>query len=387
LFDVVTIAPRGLGSAPETTPSHGWVVARKSERSATPEELRRIDLSNALEMSSSIHAFEGIRRQVVDLGAPSDPHDPIGATRPMDEIPSQAFMEAISPQPFSARLAAFGGADRTAAAEITSRVGRERLLEWAHSVALGSDAELRARVPPVPPLAFRRITAAPEEPTFLLTGLVDLAVFFDIYDRTASRQRRKLRVLDFACGCGRLARYLQVMGGVEAYGVDVNPDLVAWCQANLRNMLTGLNGMDPPMPVADAEMDFVYAMSVFTHLPEEPARGWLRDLARVLVPGGVLTLTTHGYTALRAIPNHPLTFHIDESEAISLGERLPVEGFITLPYTSTAATVDVTGTGYGLTFIDPDYIRANWDNADFQLLEQVPGGLRGFQDIITLKRR
>ena len=39
-------------------------------------------------------------------------------------------------------------------------------------------------------------------------------------------------VLDFGCGCGRMTRYLSMDESIEAYGSDVNNDLVVWCQKN-----------------------------------------------------------------------------------------------------------------------------------------------------------
>ena len=43
------------------------------------------------------------------------------------------------------------------------------------------------------------------------------------------------------------------------------------------------------------------------------------------------------------------------------------------------------GSEYGNAFIHPDYIYKNWDKEDFKVLEVIPGGLRGSQDIVMLK--
>ncbi|HHC23785.1 MAG TPA: class I SAM-dependent methyltransferase [Desulfobacterales bacterium] len=47
-------------------------------------------------------------------------------------------------------------------------------------------------------------------------------------------------------------------------------------------------------PFRDHFFDFVYAMSVFTHLTEEAEKLWIRELSRIIRPGGCFMLTLRG---------------------------------------------------------------------------------------------
>ena len=44
----------------------------------------------------------------------------------------------------------------------------------------------------------------------------------------------------------------------------------------------------------DASVDFIYARSVFTHLPAALTLDWMKELGRVLRKGGCLYFTMHG---------------------------------------------------------------------------------------------
>jgi SAM-dependent methyltransferase len=112
-------------------------------------------------------------------------------------------------------------------------------------------------------------------------------------------------VLDFGCGCGRLARQLvqQRPRPVRYVGVDLHPGMVKWCSDNLSPRAPGFefhhhdvryDGFNPgadkpmhaPLPVGDHEFSLVTAISVFTHLTESQTEPYLREMARVLAPGG-----------------------------------------------------------------------------------------------------
>jgi len=73
------------------------------------------------------------------------------------------------------------------------------------------------------------------------------------------------------------------------HGSDYNPRLVRWCRESLPFADFRVNGLQPPLPYADGELEFVYAISIFTHLTEALQDAWLQELARVLAPGGTFS--------------------------------------------------------------------------------------------------
>ena len=101
-------------------------------------------------------------------------------------------------------------------------------------------------------------------------------------------------VLDFGCGCGRLIRHLRNHTKAELFGSDYNPELVAWCSANLDFAEFSNNTLAPPLAYPDATFDYVYARSVFTHLEAELFREWVEEMGRIIRPGGILYVTMHG---------------------------------------------------------------------------------------------
>lgn len=100
------------------------------------------------------------------------------------------------------------------------------------------------------------------------------------------------RVLDFGCGVGRILRWWPDREHV--WGCDVNPKLVAWCQENLAPSQISLNRVDPPTTFVDGGFDFLYAQSVLTHIYPEGQARWMREWARIVRPGGLIFVTTHG---------------------------------------------------------------------------------------------
>jgi SAM-dependent methyltransferase len=91
------------------------------------------------------------------------------------------------------------------------------------------------------------------------------------------------------------------MGGPRLYGVDYNLRLVNWCRANLPFAEFAFNQAASPLKFAAETFDFIYSISVFTHLTEENQQFWMGELTRVLKPGGYLLVTVHGTTRLRRL--------------------------------------------------------------------------------------
>jgi len=98
--------------------------------------------------------------------------------------------------------------------------------------------------------------------------------------------------LDFGCGWGRIGRFfLRDFDAKDMVGVDIDPDMVAFCAgADLPGRFETIAN-DQPLPFADGQFRLITAYSVFTHLPPHLFRAWLGELLRVLAPGGQLVFT------------------------------------------------------------------------------------------------
>jgi SAM-dependent methyltransferase len=101
-------------------------------------------------------------------------------------------------------------------------------------------------------------------------------------------------LLDWGCGCGRVLRHWAGLPGTRVHGCDIDPKMVAWCDENLPFADVRVNALSPPLPYGDAGFELVYAFSVMTHLSEALQHSWLRELHRVLRPGGYLLFSTLG---------------------------------------------------------------------------------------------
>lgn len=270
-------------------------------------------------------------------------------------------------------------------------LGPERILEWAHSVGVSTDAQLRELSPKVPPHELRSIVAAPSEPVFLWSGLKDAEMLTSYMDRyLPGRNSRTTEVLDFGCGCGRTTRFLQHLPNVRVHGTDINESLVTWCHDNLAAVRTTLNGAKAPLTANEGAFDFIYSLSIFTHLPEQVMKSWLAELARVTADGGIVLLTTHGYPAINTICSsvpHQQMFQLSAEAATDLRQNFEQSGFVYQRYSPDVIDQANAGDDYGNSFTHENYIRQNWASDEFEIVDFVPGGMRGWQDLTVLRRR
>ena len=132
-----------------------------------------------------------------------------------------------------------------------------------------------------------------------------------------------------------------------------------------------VNDADPPLPYPEGAFDLVFGHSVFTHFDEPRQNAWLSELQRVISPGGLPVLSTHGELALG-------------DDAWRIRDRLEDEGIVFID--------DVFGPEYPLpdwyqrTYHAPWYVFEHW-TWWFEIRAYVPGGALGVQDHILLQRR
>ena len=96
--------------------------------------------------------------------------------------------------------------------------------------------------------------------------------------------------LDFGCGVGRLT---QAMAGhfCECWGVDISPTMVRLAKEFSREIPQCrflLNESERLENLQDNYFGFIYTSIVLQHIAEKYALEYIRELMRVLKPGGVL---------------------------------------------------------------------------------------------------
>jgi SAM-dependent methyltransferase len=171
-------------------------------------------------------------------------------------------------------------------------------------------------------------------------------------------------VLDFGCGCGRVVRQWKDLTRTRIHGTDYNRQLVRWCRRHLRFATFGVNRLAPPLDYPDGAFDFVYAFSVFTHLTEPLQFAWMKELHRVLAPGGYLLISVHGESYL------PKLGEADQQK-FRAGEMLMFADY-------------AAGTNRAAAFHPERYVRERLAQG-FDTIDMMPGAVD--QDFYLFKKR
>jgi 2-polyprenyl-3-methyl-5-hydroxy-6-metoxy-1,4-benzoquinol methylase len=149
-------------------------------------------------------------------------------------------------------------------------------------------------------------------------------------------------VLDVGCGEGQFASAL-ASAGVAVTGIDVAREPLR--RAGERDPRLDLRLFAPagPWPLRDASFDVVWAGEVIEHVADTAA--WLSEVRRVLVPGGLLLLSTPAHPLARrlALALHGRSF---ESHFDPLGDHLRF-------YTARSLTGLLEGFGFAEIQITP----------------------------------
>ncbi len=111
-------------------------------------------------------------------------------------------------------------------------------------------------------------------------------------DEFADRCRDDGLVLDVGCGPGHVARYLRERG-VDAEGIDLSPATVAVARRLTPGLAVRVGDLTA-LDVADDSVAGIVAFYSLIHLPRASLPVAVRELHRVLRPGGVLLAALHG---------------------------------------------------------------------------------------------
>ena len=104
-------------------------------------------------------------------------------------------------------------------------------------------------------------------------------------------------ICDMGCGPGQVARYLH-RRGAKTLGVDLSANMVAVAQ-RLNPEIHFHQGDMLALPDADNSWAGIAAFYCIIHIPREQIVDALREMKRVLKPGGILLLAFHIGTEIK----------------------------------------------------------------------------------------
>jgi SAM-dependent methyltransferase len=229
---------------------------------------------------------------------------------------------------------------------------RRRLTDWGRT--------LRGQPPlppPLPPPALVDLVAGNTDPEwFLRSGRMGADSIVSILEKNGLAFDRMSAVLDFGCGVGRVLRHWNGVKGPRLYGSDYNAELVRWCRHHLRFCRLNVNPLQGALPYAPGTFDFIYSLSVLTHLTLAHEEFWMAELGRVLRPGGHLLVSTHGEWYLDRLS-------ADDQATFRAGRRVTLAG-------------ESAGTNSCHTYHPEAYVRERLASG-YEVVDFVPEGALG----------
>ncbi len=223
---------------------------------------------------------------------------------------------------------------------------------------------------PLPPPDLIRLVAPPRSRRFIFQSFYDFGVHNahtqrSILRRNGAEIEGREAVLDFGCGCGRVTRHWKDLDGPSLFGSDYSAPAIEWCDTNLPFAEFSVNDAAPPLEYSDGAFDFVYAISVFTHLVEDLQLAWMPELKRILRPGGLLLVTLHGESHLNILPP-------EHREAFLAGKLV-------------VARPEQSGQSECSAYHPVSYVHETLGKG-LEVLDHVPAGLATQQDIVLFRR-
>jgi 2-polyprenyl-3-methyl-5-hydroxy-6-metoxy-1,4-benzoquinol methylase len=181
-------------------------------------------------------------------------------------------------------------------------------------------------------------------------------------------------ILDWGCGCARVLRYIGMMTP-RVEGGDIDPFNVEWCKKNLPGHRFETLPLEPRTKYADNSFDVVIGISVMTHLREPMQDAWLRELSRIVRPGGYAMLSIMG-------PSTQLIGAMGE-ETLS---ATATKGFHITDEGNAQLDVSLEGAAYYINVTHAHwYIAKHWPQAAPWQVVDIAEGLAVAQDVVLLR--
>ena len=157
-----------------------------------------------------------------------------------------------------------------------------------------------------------------------------------VFRRVLGAPNATHRLLDFACGYGRLLRFLTLsIPPSQVWASEIQRDAVDFAVSEF-GVHGILSDIDPQRFDPGIRFDFIWVASLFSHLPRHLFHGWLSRLVSLTAPGGIVCFSVHDECLLPArIP-------------------MPTDG---IHFIATSENAELDGNAYGTTFVSEAFVR------------------------------
>jgi SAM-dependent methyltransferase len=122
----------------------------------------------------------------------------------------------------------------------------------------------------------------------------------EITDTVSSKelQRKNIRILDAGCGTGYNLAYYSAGGARDIYGLDFAEAALAWVKK--RGFRQIAQASITEIPFKSETFDVVFSFDVLQQLPSDINEAGIREMHRVLKPGGFFFIRVAAFEWLRS---------------------------------------------------------------------------------------
>lgn len=138
----------------------------------------------------------------------------------------------------------------------------------------------------------------------------------DLAELTMQMKVPPRRILDFGSGIGNSVPYFRkYFPASDVSCADISPRSIEVSRARFPGDETYVVIDDMQVPLENASQDVAFSACVFHHIPDDQHTLWLKELKRIVRPGGLLVIYEHN-------PLNPLTVRAVNTCPFDINARL-----------------------------------------------------------------
>lgn len=189
-------------------------------------------------------------------------------------------------------------------------------------------------------------------------------------DKANEHSQNIKTVLDFGSGYGRVSRFFPTsFNGAKVWVSEVKQQSLDFQRDHFS--FNTIDHTEDPSSFTDVNsFDLIFAGSVFTHLPENRFKEWLKILISSLSDHGILIFSWHNLLDLQTQSHGRFTFieHSEDQVMSEIGDRIK------------------DANQYGSAYISSDYLEELITQLNGKTQEVIRLGFGGTQDLCVVKK-